>query len=84
MQRNWNTGVGDHLASGQCMVDVAVHATIGNHAHQMCCSAGRFQGIDEGRDSGIGEETAVLDGQIDLAQIHRHDPAGADIGVADF
>ena len=30
------------------------------------------------------EEGAVLDGEVDLAEIHRHDAPGADIGVADF
>ena len=41
-----------------------------------------FRPDDEVLKRGLRRETAILDGEVDLAQIHRHDPACADIRVA--
>ena len=41
---------------------------------------GRLQLRDEVAKAGVAVETAILDGKVDLAQVHGDDAAGADIG----
>jgi hypothetical protein len=43
-----------------------------------------FAAGDEFRQRRVLAKAAILDRQVDLAQVHRHHPAGADIGVADL
>jgi hypothetical protein len=64
---------------------MAVHAAVGHDADQMRGAARCPSGsIGKSEDFGVLEKAAVLDGEVDLAQIHRDDAAGADIGVPDL
>ena len=72
------------LTGRKDVVDMAVDAAVRDDAHQMRGAAIGLHRLDEGIDRGVREKAAVLDGQVDLAKVHRHDPARADIGVADL
>ena len=67
---------------GQHMRDMAMHPAAGNHPHQMRHPARGLQRMDKPDQCGICRKRAILDRQINRAQIHRHHPARADIGMA--
>jgi len=52
--------------------------------HQVGRAAAGLQGGDELQQRWLAGKAAVLDCQVDLAEIHRHGPARADIGMADL
>ncbi|MNX91740.1 hypothetical protein D3C86_1238450 [compost metagenome] len=77
--------VADHQPHRRLAVeDMAMDAAIGNHAHQMRHTARGFYLGCEIKHRRIAEKAAILDRQIDLAEIHGDDAARADIGVAHF
>ena len=69
---------------GQHMFDMTMHPTVGNDAHQMRYPARGFHRMNETHQGGIGCKRSILNRQINRAQIHRHHPARADIGVTYF
>ena len=73
-------------AFDQCVnvVLMAVHATIGQQAHQVQGAALLLGGRDRLRQHRVGGQRAGLDVAIDAADVLLHDAAGADIEVADF
>ena len=84
VQRHRHAGLGHHPRGGEDMAELAMHAAIGDQPHQMRGAAGGLELGDEAEDRRVAEEAPLLDGQVDLAEIHRHHAAGADIGVADL
>ena len=82
MDHHRQTGPGQRPDGGQKMQDMAVHAPVRNHAHQMRGPARGLQFPDECQQGGIAKEGAGFDGKIDRPQVHRHHAARADVGVA--
>jgi hypothetical protein len=72
------------FAAASACVDMPVHTAVGHDGEQVRSAAAPLQGVDEAQDFGVLEEIPVLDGEVDLSQIHRDDAAGADIGVSDL
>ncbi len=68
-------------AGGEQVQDVAMHAAVRDDAHQMRRAARGLEPVDEVQQAGIAEEGAVLDREVDRAEVHRHDAARADVGV---
>ena len=66
------------------MVNVAVHAAVGQKAHQVQGRAIRFAVLHGGEQGGIFEEPAVLDILGDLDQHLIDHAARADVGVSDL
>ena len=66
------------------MAFVAVHAAGAGQPGKMRGAAGFLHLFNEVQQGGAGGEAAVLDREVDLAKVHRHHPAGADIGVPDL
>ena len=75
---------GDDAGGLQHVPDVSVHPAVGDDPHQVRPPAAGLQLFDEAAQGGIGGEGAVLDGEVDLAEIHRHDAPGPDVGMADL
>ena len=73
---------GDGANGGLDMDHMAMHASVGHHAHQMRRPARGTQPLDKPHKAFVAHEAAVLDRKVDLAQIHRDDAARADIGMA--
>jgi hypothetical protein len=44
----------------------------------------RFSVSMKSRIASFSKKSAILDGKVDLAKVHRDDAAGADIGVPDL
>ena len=84
VQYHRNTALGDRLDRSDDVVQMAMHPAIRHQPHQMGGAARRLELGDEALQGVVGEEAAILDRQVDLAQVHRHHPAGADIGMADL
>jgi hypothetical protein len=84
MDRHRHPGGVDRPGRGQQVQDVPVHPAVRHHPHQMRRPARGPQAVDEGLQRRVGGKAAVLDRQVDRAQIHRHHPARADVGVADL
>ena len=92
-ERNAGTGiatVGNHMQlrhdtvltaePNQCVqvIEVAVHAAVGDQAHQVQRTAGGCRDPDRIEQRGIFEEAAVLDRVIDAYQILLDDRTAAD------
>ncbi len=84
MQQHPNAPPRQRLRSRRDMALMGVHAARAHQPHKMRGPAGRFQLVGEGDQFAILRKTAVLDGPIDLRQVHPHDPPGADIHMPDF
>ena len=61
-----------------------MHAPVGNHAHKMRCARGGAQFGGKVQNGGVLEKTFIFNCQINLSQIHSHNPTCANIGVANF
>ena len=66
------------------MGDMPMHAPVGNHAHKMRRARCGAQCGGKVQNGGVLKETLIFNCQINLPQIHSHNPACADIGVANF
>ncbi len=84
VQNHFHTFVGDCLGCRDDVVDVTMHTTVRNHTHKMRGAAGVLQLGDEVLNRGIVKERPVFDRQINLAKVHRHNPARADIGMSNL
>mmetsp|Transcript_32480 Transcript_32480/g.62560 ORF Transcript_32480/g.62560 Transcript_32480/m.62560 type:complete len:339 (+) Transcript_32480:2061-3077(+) len=82
MQHHRHTGIRDRLHCGHHMGDMSMHPAVRHHAHQMRRATCIFEFGDKRLQRGIVKKRAVLDGQINLPQIHRHHTARANIGVS--
>ena len=69
---------------GEQVQDMAVHAAVRDDAHQMRRAARGLEPVDEVQQAGVAEEGAVLDREVDRAEVHRHHAARADVGVPDL
>ena len=81
MQRHRHAMRCNGAAGRDHMAQMPMHPAIRHNAHQMRHPAGRLHLGDKFEQGGILRERAVLDRQINRAQIHRHHTARADIGV---
>ncbi len=82
VQRHGHAGIGNDARGGENVIEMPVHPTIRDHPHQMRRAAGGFQTCNEILQRFVFAETSVFYRKVDLAQIHRHHAARADIGMA--
>ena len=73
-----------HLHGGLHVLNVRVDAAVAGQPHDVDGLTGLFCGGHGLHIGGILEEITVVNGFGDLGQILKHDPARADVGVADF
>ncbi len=73
-----------HFQQSHQMVEVAVHAAVGQQADEVQRRAGLFGGGHGVLQRLILKEIAVLNGLGDAGQLLIHDAAGAHVGVADL
>ena len=76
-----HTGGQGGVGHGEEVVDVAVHAAVGEAAEQVHGFRGALPGGSEGR---VLRERAVFDGHIDAGDVLRHYAASADIQMPHF
>ena len=63
---------------------MAVHAARGNEAHKVQGAVLFFHAVDDGKESFILEEVAVLDVAGDAGQLLIDDATSADVGMTNF
>ncbi len=84
MHGDRHPGSGNHPGGGDDVILVGMDAARRGQAHQVRGAAGGFHAVDEVEQRRLLLELAVFDREGDHAEIHRHHPARADIGVANF
>ena len=82
MQNNWYTRRVERLRSRDHVIEVPVHAAVGYHTQQMRRAPTFNQPLRKVGEPGIDREGAFLDREVNLTQIHGHDAARADVGMA--
>ena len=70
-----------HGAQGHQMVDVAVHAAVGEQARQMQAAAAAARLFQHVQQHGVVEQGAVLKGQVDARHVLIDDASRADVEV---
>ena len=75
---------GQRLGGGDDVRLVPVHPAVRDHAHQVRGAALALDLPGEGGESRVAGEAAVLDGEVDAAEVHGDDAPGADVGVPDL